>query len=116
SLGLLRLTSGMDASDSPVFVDFFPDWGHRLPLWDGGTLPPLSDALLGDLRSWVKTWQTVLDPVFEVRWPDYETGMAWVGEGLRLVAAVEAELGPGYVIKYDFDDFYSPEPPTRERR
>jgi len=102
----------MNEPDSPVLVDFFPDWGHKTPLWDGGTLPPLSEELLDDLRSWVRTWQIVLDPVFEVRWSDYETGRAWVEEGLRLVAAVEAELGPGYVMKYDFDVVYAPKHPA----
>ncbi|BDZ40271.1 hypothetical protein [Microbacterium suwonense] len=98
----------MSEETPPIGVDFFPDWGHRLPLWDGGTLPPLSEALLDDLRSWVRTWQIVLDPVSEVRWPDDEVGRAWIAEGHRLVAAVEAELGAGYVLKHDFD-MYGPD-------
>ena len=101
--------------DQPVLVDFFPDWGHKTPLWDDGTLPPLSAALLQDLRAGVRTWQIVLDPVFEVRWPDDETGRAWVEEGFRLVAAVGAELGPGYVMKYDFDVLYGPQPPAGKK-
>jgi hypothetical protein len=96
--------------DSPevLLVDFFPDWGHRWPLWGGLDESALSSALTRDLKAWTRTWQVVLDPVFEVRWPDPVIGREWIAEGNRLVARLQAELGPGYLVVPSFER-YSPD-------
>lgn len=44
---------------------FFPDWGHRWPLWENGTdkyaMEPadfgLSEKLTLDLRDWYDFWE-----------------------------------------------------------
>ncbi len=81
----------MQAVDDVVM--FFPDWGHRWPLWGKIALRPehldLDDDLSRRLEAWVKVWQEDLDPIFEVRWPDPELGSAWIEEGTRLCAEVQ---------------------------
>ncbi|SDZ32559.1 hypothetical protein [Herbiconiux ginsengi] len=68
----------------------WPEWGPRDLL--GST--PISDSLRLRLRNWNHTWQTVLDPVKEIRWPDAEVGRRWIAEGESLVRELQVELGP----------------------
>lgn len=65
-------------------VRFFPDHGHRWPLWDsavGYTATPedfgLSSALTRDLRQWYDEWEVAVgpaepwaDPVAERNWEE----------------------------------------------
>lgn len=83
-------------------VRFFPDWGHRLPIWMGAATPTLTDELVWEMQEWVRVWQLVLDPVLEVRWPDPDVGRAWITEGNRLVSKLQAELGDAYIVKPEF--------------
>ena len=75
---------------------FFPDWGHRWPLWGRVALRPehldLDEDLAGRLAKWVEVWQIELDPIFEVRWPSAEMGNAWIKEGNKLCAEVQHKV------------------------
>lgn len=57
-------------------VRLWPEWGPR----DLTGPLPISDELRLRLRKWNQIWQTVLDPVEEVRWPDAEVGRQWTAE------------------------------------
>lgn len=77
-------------------IQFFPDWGHRWPLWGPVGLRPehlgLSEDLAQRLATWVRVWQVELDPVVEIRWPSVERGQAWIAEGYALCAEVQAAV------------------------
>ncbi len=79
-------------------VRLWPGWGPRDIL---GPLP-VSDALRLRVRTWNRTWQSVLDPVREIRWPDAEVGRQWIAEGHILVRDLPAELGPGLQVVEGF--------------
>ena len=71
-------------------------------------LPPayaISPELRRRLIAWNRTWQTALDPVSEMRWPDPELGRRWMGEGEQLVRDLQAELGPAVQVIGAFDDY-----------
>ena len=55
---------------------------------------PISDSLRLRLRNWNHIWQSVLDPVKVIRWPDPEVGRQWIAEGEILVRDLQEELGP----------------------
>ncbi|MCK6068490.1 MULTISPECIES: hypothetical protein [Microbacterium] len=80
----------------------FPEWGgeDRVPM-----AIELPVELRQRIRAWNLTWQTVLDPVFEVRWPDPEVGRRWIEEGNALVRALQDELGPSISVVGDFMDY-----------
>jgi hypothetical protein len=77
----------------------FPEWGgeERVP-----RSIEISDVLRERVRAWNLTWQTVLDPVREIRWPDPEVGRQWIAEGNALVAALRHEIGMSIRIEGDF--------------
>jgi hypothetical protein len=77
--------------DAPNVVRLWPEWGPRDLIPD---FMPISDSLRQRLRSWNRIWQSVLDPVKEIRWPDPEVGRQWIAEGERLVRDLQSELGP----------------------
>ena len=87
------------------------------PHWLGGDLLPetfdLSTELRRRLRAWNRTWETVLDPVSEIRWPAREVGIAWAAEGTSLVRELQTQLGPTYRVVSGFDA-YDPESPLYE--
>lgn len=74
-------------------IAFFPDWGHKWPLWGPVALRPehlgLSTDLERRLAEWVRVWQEELDPVIEIRWPSTEMGEAWIAEGEALCNEVQ---------------------------
>jgi hypothetical protein len=66
-------------------------------MWSFGQLVgnlQISDALHLRLRNWNRIWQSVLDPVVEIRWPDAEVGRQWIAEGESLMRDLQVELGP----------------------
>lgn len=67
-----------------------------------GTSIALSPELRRRLREWNETWQTILDPVTEIRWPDSAIGREWIAEGNALVIALQAEVGPAIRVVGDF--------------
>ena len=82
------------------------------PEWFGGDRVPerfvVSADLRKRLREWNRVWETVLDPVTEMRWPDPQIGRAWIAEGEQLVADLQAELGPGLSVVGDFARYAPP--------
>jgi hypothetical protein len=76
--------------DPANVLRLWPEWGPR----DLTGSLPISDSLRLRLRSWNRTWQSVLDPVLEIRWPDPEVGRQWIAEGENLVRDLQRELGP----------------------
>lgn len=83
----------------------FPEWGGR------EVVPrsiDISAELRQRLREWNRTWQVVLDPVIEVRWPDPAIGREWIAEGEALVRDLQREIGPGLHVVGDFA-MYSPD-------
>ncbi len=77
----------------------FPEWGRREVV---GRAVPISPELRYRLRVWNDTWQNVLDPVFEVRWPDPEIGRQWIAEGESLLRDLQEEVGPAFRVVGDF--------------
>ena len=77
--------------DPPNVVRLWPKWGPRdlIPAF-----MPISDSLRLRLRNWNHIWQSVLDPVKVIRWPDPEVGRQWIAEGEILVRDLQEELGP----------------------
>lgn len=91
------------------------EWRNTLilfPEWYGGDLVPstvsISPGLRSRLREWNRVWETVLDPVTEIRWPDPEIGRRWIAEGDELVRQLQRELGPEVRVIGDFEG-YSPD-------
>ncbi|MCT9819215.1 hypothetical protein N3K63_02835 [Microbacterium sp. W1N] len=87
------------------------------PGWYAGDLMPdtfiLTAELRAALRAWNRTWEHVLDPVTEIRWPTRPDGLEWAAEGERLVAELQAQLGPEYRVVRGFDA-YDPDSPAYE--
>jgi hypothetical protein len=80
-----------DDEDRMNVLRLWPAWGPRDLIPD---FMPISDALRLRLRAWNQIWQSVLDPMTEIRWPDAEVGRQWIAEGESLVRDLQAELGP----------------------
>lgn len=76
----------------------FPEWGRREVV---GPAVPILSELRHRLRVWNDTWQHVLDPVFEVRWPDPEIGRQWIAEGESLLRDLQEEVGPAFRVVGD---------------
>ncbi|MDX2378108.1 hypothetical protein M4I32_15055 [Microbacterium sp. LRZ72] len=76
------------------------------PEWCAGDIVspsvPLSPEIRQRLRTWNRTWERVLDPLHEVRWPGVETGRRWIADGELLVHDMQAELGPSIRVVGDF--------------
>ncbi|MGD8193179.1 hypothetical protein ACEXQB_001645 [Herbiconiux sp. P18] len=77
--------------DQQNVLRLWPEWGPRDLIPD---FIPISDPLRLRLRNWNHTWQTVLDPTREIRWPNAEIGRRWIAEGESLVRDLQLELGP----------------------
>jgi len=43
----------------------------------------------------------VLDPVFEIKWPDPAVGRGWIAEGDALVRDLQREIGPSLRVVGD---------------
>ncbi|WP_434316858.1 hypothetical protein [Leifsonia sp. P73] len=78
-------------------VRFFPDHGHRWPLWDssvGYTAVPedfgLSGALTRDLRQWYDEWEAAVGPAEP--WKDPVAERAWEDRGDVLAVRLAAEV------------------------
>jgi len=94
-------------------VEFFPDWGHKWPLWHNGAVHPeqlcLDENLSEKLAKWVQVWQEILDPVFEVKWPDAEVGRAWILEGGELCAELQRAVKKLGITVIPSFSIYSPD-------
>ena len=77
----------------------FPEWGGR-------EVVPRSIDISPELRqrfsAWNRTWEIVLDPVFEIKWPDPAVGREWIAEGDALVRDLQREIGPSLRVLGDF--------------
>ncbi|MFB2597442.1 hypothetical protein ACEXQE_06595 [Herbiconiux sp. P17] len=97
-----------DDEDRMNVLRLWPAWGPRQLLAN----MPISDALRLRLRNWNRTWQSVLDPVKEIRWPDAEVGRRWIAEGESLVRDLQVELPQLRVVEgfrvYDPDGEETP--------
>ncbi len=62
----------------------------------------LSSETRERLRCWNETWENVLNPISEIRWPDARVGREWIQEGYALVAQMQKELGSDYVVVEGF--------------
>lgn len=78
-------------------VRFFPDHGHRWPLWDpsvGYTAGPedfgLSVALTRDLREWYDAWEAAVGPAEP--WKDPVAEREWEDRGDVLAVRLAAEV------------------------
>lgn len=79
-------------------IRFFPDHGHRWPLWENGsatyTMTPddygLSDDLRGALREWYDDWERHVGA--GVGWSDVPTRERWIRRGDELAAALGREV------------------------
>lgn len=88
-----------------VVVKLWPEWWSGRMLLTGLELSPETRQRL---REWNEVWETVLNPISEIRWPDVEVGRAWYQEGLDLVRTVQREVGPRFRIVNGFSA-YDPE-------
>lgn len=77
----------------------FPEWGRGDLVTEAA---PLSQDLRRRLREWNRTWETVLDPIADIRWPDPAVGRQWIAEGNALVHDLQSELGPPVRVVGDF--------------
>ena len=93
--------------DRTNVLRLLPAWGPRQLLAN----IPVSDALRLRLRSWNRIWQSVLDPVSDIRWPDAEIGRQWIAEGESLVRDLQVEL-PQFRVVEGFKDY----DPDREQK
>jgi hypothetical protein len=78
-------------------IRFFPDHGHRWPLWDskaGYTATPdeygLSDELVGALRRWYDDWEAAVGP--GDGWRNAELHQSWVARGDELAEWLAREV------------------------
>lgn len=78
-------------------IRFFPDHGHRWPLWDpkaGYTATPdeygLSDQLVMALRRWYDEWEAAVGP--GDGWRDAEQHRSWADRGDELAAWLAREV------------------------
>ena len=88
----------------------FPEWGGREVVPQSIDISP---ELRERFRSWNRTWQVVLDPIFEIKWPDPEVGREWIAEGNALVRDLQREIGPSLRVVGDFAAY---DPDTAEHR
>ncbi|MFC4241804.1 hypothetical protein ACFOYW_00340 [Gryllotalpicola reticulitermitis] len=99
-------------------IRFFPDWGHRWPLWgsallDELTLSPselgLSAELAADLRAWWDFWDSHLDPdpplPATAGWDDDLNRRVWLLAGASLQARLAAELGKDFCVIASFHSY-----------
>jgi hypothetical protein len=86
--------------DRRKVLQLLPAWGPRQLLAN----MPISDELRLRLRNWNRTWQSVLDPVLEIRWPDAEVGRQWIAEGESLVRDLQVEL-PQFLVVEGFSAY-----------
>lgn len=94
--------------DSSNAIDFFPDWGHRWPLWGGQALDQLDLPLnlVARLEAWTRVWQEVLDPVDGVRWPDPAVGAQWIIDGDMLLKEVRSYAAKvGLTVQASFHEY-----------
>ena len=77
----------------------FPEWGGREVVSRSIDISP---ELRERLHAWNRTWQVVLDPVFEIKWPDPAAGREWIAEGDALVRDLQREVGPSLRVVADF--------------
>ncbi|WP_341955946.1 hypothetical protein [Microbacterium sp. LWH13-1.2] len=96
---------GMNPDERKNTFLLYPEWfgGDRVP--ESLTIP---QELRDRLRAWNRTWETLLDPVAEVRWPDPAIGHRWIAEGEQLVVDLRAELAPGVAVVGDFARYAPP--------
>jgi hypothetical protein len=93
-------------------IRFFPDWGHRWPLWgtaleDELLLTPtdlsLSRELTDDLRAWWDFWDAHLQPdppgPTEPGWDSDQNRRVWIAAGHMLAQRLSQELGPEYELR-----------------
>ncbi|MEN2741250.1 hypothetical protein ABCS02_25985 [Microbacterium sp. X-17] len=87
------------AEDRARTLVLFPEWfgGDRIP--ETLKVPP---EIRQRLREWNRTWESVLDPVIKVEWPDPAVGRAWIAEGNALVRELQAQLGSEIRVVGDF--------------
>ena len=78
-------------------IRFFPDHGHRWPLWDsraGYTATPsaygLSAALASALRRWYDEWETAVGP--GDGWRNDQQHRAWMDQGDELADRLAQEV------------------------
>lgn len=96
-------------------IRFFPDWGHRWPLWgsvleDELTLTPvdlsLSDSLTADLRAWWDFWDLHLRPdppaPEQSGWDNDQNKRVWLAAGDSLAVRLGSELGPDHELITQF--------------
>ncbi|MCL2515696.1 MAG: hypothetical protein FWD85_03535 [Microbacteriaceae bacterium] len=115
AIGLIRRTRPTTSSTE---IRFFPDWGHRWPLWGftanaGPALTPndlgLSPELAADLRVWWDFWDAHLipDPPKPAKpgWDDERNCRAWVEAGMSLQQRLAAELGSAYRVRASFASY-----------
>ena len=98
-------------------IRFFPDWGHRWPLWgslreDELCLTPadlaLSEPLTADLRAWWDFWDVHLqpDPPAPARpgWDSEQNQRVWMAAGDALAVRLGEELGPDHDLRSQYRD------------
>ena len=77
----------------------FPEWGGREVVPRSIDISP---ELRQRLRAWNQTWEVVLDPVIEIKWPDPAVGREWIAEGDALVRDLQREIGSSLRVVGDF--------------
>ncbi len=100
----------IDLAENRPTLELAPEW------YAGDLMPesyPVSIELRRRLRDWNRMWETVLDPVFRIRWPDRETGRIWSAEGRALVDELQKELGSAVRVIVGFSA-YDPDSPDYE--
>jgi hypothetical protein len=96
-------------------IQFWPDWGHRWPLWgsvveDELCLTPtdlsLSEALTVDLRAWWDFWDAHLQPdppaPQEPGWDSDQNRRVWLAAGHMLATRLAEEIGPAHQVRAQF--------------
>jgi hypothetical protein len=97
---------------------FFPDWGHRWPLWgsalhDELCLTPadlsLTDELTADLRAWWDFWDAHLQPdppaPTEPGWDSDQNRRVWTAAGHMLAERLTEEIAPIHELRVQFLDY-----------
>ncbi|WP_105566275.1 hypothetical protein [Microbacterium halophytorum] len=100
----------MEPPNDLFIVELSPEWGFGDMVL--GTLP-VSAETRQRAASWNETWETVLNPVSEIRWPDANVGRAWYREGLDLIDAIQQELGGRYRVMNGFSAYNPDADPQR---
>jgi len=99
-------------------IRFFPDWGHRWPLWgdllhEEMALGPadlsLSTELTADLRAWWDFWDEHLDPdPLPPRAPGWDTDRnrrIWLLAGEELARRLRSEFGERLTLLPSFQSY-----------